>query len=82
MFACVTAAKSSATPRRITSARDFESDLSLIRESLAVNRGQRLAELVTDPLLRQVRTFGFHLSTLDIRQHARLHTQALAENCG
>ena len=32
-----------------------------------------------DPLLRQVRTFGFHLSTLDIRQHARLHAQALAE---
>ncbi len=32
-----------------------------------------------DPLLRQVRTFGFHLSTLDIRQHARVHAQALAE---
>jgi phosphoenolpyruvate carboxylase len=66
-------------PKAYRSARDFESDLSLIRESLAANRGQRLAELVTDPLLRQVRTFGFHLSTLDIRQHARLHTQALAE---
>jgi phosphoenolpyruvate carboxylase len=26
-----------------------------------------------------VRTFGFHLSTLDIRQHARMHAQALAE---
>ena len=62
-----------------TSAKTFESDLSLIRESLAANRGQRLAELVIDPLLRQVRAFGFHLSTLDVRQHARLHTQALAE---
>ncbi len=61
------------------SAGEFESDLLLIRESLAVNRGQRLAELVIHPLLRQVRTFGFHLSTLDIRQHARLHTQALGE---
>jgi len=60
-------------------ANEFESDLSLIRESLAVNRGLRLAELVIDPLLRQVRAFGFHLSTLDIRQHARLHAQALAE---
>ena len=37
---------------------------------LAANRGQRLVELVMDPLLRQVRTFGFHLSTLDIRQRA------------
>ena len=26
-----------------------------------------------------MRTFGFHLSTLDIRQHARVHSQALAE---
>src|SRR6266851_1262330 len=68
-----------AGPKAYPSAAKFESDLSLIRESLAVNRGQRLAELVMDPLLRQVRTFGFHLSTLDIRQHARMHAQALAE---
>jgi len=68
-----------ASPKAYPSAGEFESDLSLIRESLALNRGQRLAELVMDPLLRQVRTFGFHLSTLDIRQHARMHAQALAE---
>lgn len=61
------------------SASEFGSDLALIRESLASNHGKRLAELVIDPLLRQVSTFGFHLSTLDIRQHARLHAQALAE---
>ncbi len=61
------------------SAKEFESDLALIRESLAANRGQRLAELILDPILREVRTFGFHLSTLDIRQHARVHAQALAE---
>jgi phosphoenolpyruvate carboxylase len=66
-------------PKAYPFAGEFESDLSLIRESLAVNRGQRLAELVMDPLLRQVRTFGFHLSTLDIRQHARVHAHALAE---
>jgi phosphoenolpyruvate carboxylase len=66
-------------PRAYPSAQEFGSDLGLIRESLEANRGQRLAELVLDPLLRQVRTFGFHLSTLDVRQHARLHAQALAE---
>lgn len=68
-----------ASPKSYSSAKEFESDLALIRESVVLNRGQRLAELVLDPLLRQVRTFEFHLSTLDIRQHARLHTQALAE---
>ena len=32
-----------------------------------------------DPLLRKVRTFGLHLHTLDIRQHARVHAQAMQE---
>ncbi len=66
-------------PEAYPSSQEFEGDLLLIRESLAANRGLRLAELIIDPLLRKVRTFGFHLSTLDIRQHARMHAQALAE---
>ncbi len=66
-------------PESYQSSQEFEGDLLLIRESLAANRGLRLAELIIDPLLRKVRTFGFHLSTLDIRQHARMHAQALAE---
>ena len=66
-------------PESYPSSKEFESDLWLIRESLASNRGLRLAELIIDPLLRKLRTFGFHLSILDIRQHARVHAQALAE---
>ena len=64
------------------SASEFESDLSLLRDSLNAGRGQRLAELLIDPLLRKLRTFGFHLATLDIRQHARIHAQALTETKG
>jgi phosphoenolpyruvate carboxylase len=60
-------------------AKEFESDLTLVRESLCANRGALLAELVIDPLLRKVRTFDLHLSTLDVRQHARVHAQALEE---
>jgi phosphoenolpyruvate carboxylase len=61
------------------SADDFLSDLNLIHESLDQNQGARLAQLLLDALLGKVRTFGFHLATLDIRQHAKLHRQALAE---
>ena len=61
------------------SAAEFEADLLLARESLSENRGQRTAERLLDPLLRNVRTFGFHLATLDIRQHAAAHRQALTE---
>lgn len=60
------------------SAEEFESDLRLIYQSLDQNRGQDLAALL-DPLLRKVRTFGFHLSTLDIRQHAVVHRDALRD---
>src|SRR6202045_3216046 len=60
------------------SPQQFEEDLSIIRDSLCANQGQRLAELVS-PLLRKVRTFGFHLHALDIRQNARVHSQALVE---
>ena len=60
-------------------AGEFENDLLLVRDSLCDNRGRLLAELLIDPLLIKVRTFGLHLSTLDVRQHARLHSQALAD---
>ena len=60
-------------------AAEFASDLLMLRSTLMSNRGQRLAEAFVDPLLRQVRTFGFHLHVLDIRQHARLHAEVLRE---
>jgi phosphoenolpyruvate carboxylase len=44
---------------------------TILRESLAANRGLRIARNLIDPLVLLVRTFGLHLHTLDIRQHAR-----------
>jgi phosphoenolpyruvate carboxylase len=70
---------SKAHERAYQSARDFENDLLLMRESLCANRGGRLVALLVDPLLRQVRTFGFHLHVLDIRQHAQVLSQALSD---
>ncbi len=62
------------------SAADFLADLSIVRRSLAEHQGIRLAETLIDPLLLTVRTFGLHLHTLDIRQHARIHRKALEES--
>ncbi len=64
---------------RYESAREFLGDLNLVRGSLIENRGLRLAQTLVDPLLLLARTFGFHLHTLDIRQHAKLQTAALKE---
>ena len=60
-------------------AQEFASDLASLRASLAAHGGERVARAWLDPLLRQVATFGFHLHTLDVRQHARVHAQALRE---
>ena len=61
------------------SAEEFRNDLEILRRSLAENKGLRLAQTLIDPLILLVRTFGLHLHTLDIRQHARLHKKALEE---
>jgi phosphoenolpyruvate carboxylase len=61
------------------SAQEFLEDLQIVHASLVENRGPRLARALIDPLLLEVRTYGLHLQTLDIRQHARLHTAALEE---
>jgi phosphoenolpyruvate carboxylase len=66
-------------PASYRSAADFEQDLVLIQMSLKVNRGERLAHTYISSLLRKVRKFGFHLHTLDIRQHARVHAQVVDE---
>jgi len=57
----------------------FREDLSLARQSLSANGGERIARFLFDPLLRQVDTFGFHLHTLDVREHASVHKRALLE---
>jgi phosphoenolpyruvate carboxylase len=61
------------------SAQEFLADLEILHASLVENRGPRLAHALVDPLILEVRTYGLHLQTLDIRQHARLHTAALEE---
>jgi phosphoenolpyruvate carboxylase len=58
---------------------EFLDDLELLRSSLAAHEGLRIARTLVDPLILQVRTFGLHLHTLDIRQHARVHAAALKE---
>jgi len=66
-------------PDAYPDAAAFAADLGLIRASLTGAEGERLARALIDPLLRRLDTFGFHLHCLDIRQHARVHAQAVTE---
>ena len=75
--AVVTRAKGAVATEK--AAQEFLSDLEAVHTSLVENRGPRLAYELIDPLILEVRTYGLHLQTLDIRQHARLHKAALEE---
>ena len=57
----------------------LHADLEILSQSLRANGGQSLAAQQVEPLLRRIKTFGFHLHTLDIRQHAKVHAKALDE---
>jgi phosphoenolpyruvate carboxylase len=54
-------------------------DVQLIAESLRLNRGRYAGRVPVLRLLRRIDTFGFHLATLDVRQHSDVHHQVLAE---
>ena len=58
---------------------EFAKDLKLIEESLNANKGERLVRGRFNRLMRSVDVFGFHLASMDIRQHARHHRQAIDE---
>ena len=58
---------------------DFLADLRLVQSSLAAAGAVRQAYGELQHLIWQAETFGFHLAGLEVRQHSRVHAQALAE---
>jgi phosphoenolpyruvate carboxylase len=71
-------------PNHYESADSFIHDVELVSASLASNLGRHAGLFPVSRLLCRARTFGFHLATLDVRQHASVHTdvvrQGLAEH--
>jgi len=53
-------------------------DLELILASLHENKGDHAGGFAVRRLLWRVRTFGFHLARLDVRQESSVHGRALA----
>ncbi len=60
-------------------AESFLAELRMVQRSLREHGGTRLAEGRLTDLIQQVEIFGFHLATLDIRQHAERHRAAMSE---
>src|SRR5450631_1404422 len=57
-------------------------DAMLAADSLSMNRGRHAGYFLVRRFIRRVRTFGFHLATLDVIQHAHVHDQVIAQGLG
>ncbi len=69
----------SGTAPGYASAEDFLTDLTLMHDSLMEHRGELIAHSRLLPLIYKVRTFGFHLASLDIRQNSELIGDAVSD---
>lgn len=58
---------------------EFVHDLDIIIRSLKQHQSNRLAQGAIRDLRRAADVFGFHLASLDMRQHSKIHEQVVAE---
>jgi phosphoenolpyruvate carboxylase len=58
-------------------AAELEADLALVEQSLAERGADRVAGGMVRELIVRVRTFGFRIAELELRQHREVHTAAV-----
>ncbi|MDZ7829450.1 MAG: phosphoenolpyruvate carboxylase [Halofilum sp. (in: g-proteobacteria)] len=61
---------------------EFIADIEAMATSLENNKGRHAGLFRIQRLLRRARTFGFHLATVDVRQDARTHRDAMGKCLG
>ncbi len=61
---------------------EFISDLSLIQNSLCSNKAYGIEEEEVSALITKAHVFGFHLASLDVRQHHAVHEKVVDELLG
>jgi phosphoenolpyruvate carboxylase len=69
-------------PNAYQGPEELLADIQLAAESLSGNRGRHAGYFLVRRFIRRVRTFGFHLATLDVTQHARVHDEVIGQGLG
>ena len=67
------------SPNHYESAEHFVRDIEIVAASLSANHGQHAGLFPVQRMLCRARTFGFHLATLDVRQHASVHREVVRQ---
>ena len=66
-------------PAAYPNAGAFEADLLLVRDALLRAGAEQACRTTFDPLLATLRAHGFHGLMMDVRDHADVHSAAVAE---
>jgi phosphoenolpyruvate carboxylase len=61
------------------SAEELIQELSVVRDSLLENRGERIARGRLRAVMHAAQIFSFHLAALDLRQNSEVHERVVAE---
>jgi phosphoenolpyruvate carboxylase len=69
-------------PNAYQNSNELLADVQLAADSLAANRGRHAGYFLVRRFIRRIRTFGFHLATLDVTQHAQIHDDVIAQGLG
>jgi phosphoenolpyruvate carboxylase len=71
-----------AMPNSYQNPEELLADIQIVADSLTGNRGRQAGYFLVRRFMRRVRTFGFHLATLDITQHASVHDEVIGQGIG
>jgi phosphoenolpyruvate carboxylase len=66
-------------PNSYEHASEFIADIERLAGSLRAHRGRHSGLFLVERLLCRARTFGFHLASLDVRQHAQVHRAVVGQ---
>ena len=69
-------------PNAYQSADELLADVELAADSLTAHRGRHAGYFLVRRFIRRVRTFGFHIATLDVTQSARSHHAVISQGLG
>ncbi len=69
-------------PNAYQNSDELLADVKLAADSLTANRGRHAGYFLVRRFIRRVRTFGFHIASMDVTQAAHVHHEVIGQGLG